>query len=207
MPNPCRRAALLVAPFLIAVSVGCEKESARVDAPQPVVIETPEQRFDRIIESLKRHVEDEALGDAGALLSYDAPPGTPVTDATTRVTHEITPPAAEGEPYRATISLLTQSTVTMVLPQKSEEEKQQEEQAEAGLGEEIEGIPSLESLKVPSLDSSAAMGGSAIQTLPGEQVSTFELEFRDGKWELLTELDFKNEPFFATAIEYAIKLQ
>lgn len=170
---------------------------------------TAEERFATIVQTLKRRIENEPLVTGGQI---DAPPGTPIADARARVSHELAP-EVEGEPRRATICLSTSSTVTVVLPPPKEGDKARDQaktQSEVSeLQAELEGVADLDSLVVPTTDGlNSRLGKSPIHEIkPDETQSCYELEYRDGRWKLLTELDEENEPFFALVIEFAVKKQ
>lgn len=188
------------------VACGCDSPQAE-EKPAPVVKqETPEELLGLIVESLKRRVEDSSLRDASALDSFGAAPGTPMTDATITVSHEYLPPAGDNEPHRAKLVFATKSTVTMILPGKEQEEEAVASEGDLVLEEEIEGVPPLESLVVPSVTKNRSTGPSE-QRLSNEEESVYELEFRGDKWELVTEIDREAEPFNALAIEYALNRQ
>ncbi len=193
--------------FAPIVLLGCS--SPTPPAP-PMAPPTAEERFDTIVQTLKRRIENEPMvGGAG----LDSPPGTPIADSTARVSHELTPPAGEGEPYRAVVHLTTTSKVTVVLPPPSEED-QKKDQAKtnaqvAELKSDLEGVGDLDALVVPTTEGlNSRFSKSPIHEItPEESRSSYELEFRNGRWELLTELDEENEPFYALAIEFALKTQ
>ena len=92
-----------------------------------------------------------------------------MTDWSTRVEHELIPPAAEGEPHRATVSIITKSTVTMVLiPDDEPEEDQDADSGEASGG----GDPAVDGRGAPS----ALLHSSSMKRLPDERESRFDLE-------------------------------
>lgn len=211
-PDSFRRLVLAAALPLLLVCSGCETSSSDglAEAPAPP---TAEERFDRIVTILEDRIEGGSLGTAEAVADYNAPPGTPVTNATVRVDHELTPPSDDNDIHRGNVCLTTNSRVTIVLPTPTEEErdatsaKRSSELAE--LESELDGVVDLDSLVTPSTDGLASrLGSSPIHEIePGETQRCYEFEFRDGKWVLLTELDRENEPFYAIAIEYALRKQ
>lgn len=203
-PSSWRLIACLALPIALA---GC---STPAPPAPPTPPPTAEERFETIVQTLKQKIEDEPIVGGATL---DSPPGTPIADSRVRVSHELTPPASEGEPPRGVVCLTTRSTVTVVLPPPSEED-QKRDQAKtksrvAELEGDIEGVGDLEALVVPTTDGlKSRLSKSPIHEIkPDETKSCYEFEFRDGRWELLTELDEENEPFYALAIEFALKTQ
>lgn len=212
-PSPSRSATRLsrfaILPLLAVVALGCEETLAPDAAAQADPLPTPEERFESIVSTLKRQVENGDLNAMNAVADYNTPAGMPVTEAKVRVSHELTPPTAEGEPYRGVVLLTTKSTVTIVLPRPTEDEtdaadakrKARREELEASL----EGVPDLDMLVAPS--SNRVTTTPIHEISPDESTSRFEMEYRDGLWHLVSELDPVNEPFYAVAIEYALKRQ
>lgn len=199
--------------LLMAVAlVGCEEKTAAPAPPPPPP--TPEERFERIVSTLEDRLENTSLSGASVVADYNAPLGTPIAQAKVRVDHELKKPASPDEPYRGVICLSTpDSKVTVVLPEPSEEEKAEAAAKKASkraqLQDEIEGSPELEALVVPTTDDLAGrMNTSPIHEIKATDTkSCFELEYHDGRWVLVTELDEENEPFYAFAIEYAMGKQ
>lgn len=200
-----QNAGLLV---LVVLLAGCDqaetKRSATVDPPP-----TPEERFESIVKTLRRQLESDDLSVGVAGGDYNAEPGVPVTNATVRVTQELIPPAAEGQPYRGVICLRTKSKVTVVLPQPTEEEAEKDKAKRKAqrdeLESELEGVADLDMLVAPKADRFSSSPIHEIE--PDETESCYDLEYREGRWVLLSELDEENEPFYAIAIEYAMKRQ
>ena len=164
--------------------------------------------------SLRRHLEDESLGATVAVADYNAGLGRPSATGRVSVESELIPPTSEGELYRAVIGLkLTDTKVTVVSPLPSKEELQDEKKRQREeldrLEDELEGVADLDSLVTPSRNTASAQATSSrvSEIEPEDDKSLFNLEFRDGRWELLTELDRENEPLFAVAMEYALKQQ
>lgn len=193
---------------LVMAIAGCDTPASKpavVAEPPP----TPEERFDSLVQTLKRQIENGALDGINAGRDYNAPAGTPVTKARVRITHELTPPVTDGEPYRGVVCFVTKSKVTVVLAQPTEEEsaeadaKRKAKRAE--LETDLEGVPDLDMLVAPSANRLAASPIHEIE--PDETNSCFEFEYRDGLWRLVSELDRDNEPFYAIAIEFALKRQ
>ena len=195
---------------LAGVLIGCTPAPKPTAPPPPP---TPEERFDRIVGALEEKLNDSAFGTADAVTDYNAPAGTPITDAKVEIKHTLTPPTGEGGVHHAQLCLITKAKVTVTLPTKSDEDDEKEESSprrnpadEKRLGE---GLPSMDSLIVPSREEAAnRLGSSGVHEIdPGVTQRCFELEFRDGKWVLVSEVDQENEPFNALAIEYALKKQ
>lgn len=198
--------------LLAVAACGCAGEAAPT-ADAPAAPPTAEERFERIVRTLEDRLEDGSLNAASAAADAAAAPGSPVTDATVRVSHEVFPRSSEGAPQRAKVCITTKAKVLVALPSETEEEKEEAKKEELEererLEKELDGIADLDSLKIPKSDGLAGrLGSSSVHEInQGDVQRCFELEYREGKWELLTELDRENEPFNALAIEYALRKQ
>lgn len=195
--------------MIVGALVGCGPSPEPVK-PAPAT-PTPQERFDRLVSALEEKLGDSALGSGDVFAAYNAPLGTPITDAKVKVKHSLTPSGGEGGAPHAQLCLITEAKVRVTLPPKSgddddEDESSSKKKENKSLGE---GLPSRESLVVPTREEAASrLGGSGVHEIdPGVTQRCFELEYRDGQWVLLTELDKENEPFNALAIEYALKKQ
>lgn len=193
----------------VCLAVGCESEPEPVKAPPAPP--TPEESFEQIVGALEEKLSDTSFGTADAITDYNAPPGTPITDATVRVKHQLTPPDGEGGVYRAQLCIITEATVTVTLPPPTEgdDEPGRKKSEDKTPDSDLDGMPSMDSLIVPRPGEVAGrLGGSGVHEIdPGVIQRCFDLEHRDGKWVLLSKLDRENEPFNALAIEYALKKQ
>lgn len=204
--------ALLAGLALVAVA-GCEPEPTQSTAVEPPPRErTPEDRFEAIVETLKHGLENQSISSQSLAVDGAPGPGDPVAAARIQVEHELLPPEEEGEPYRARVTFVSDSKVTVVLPkpQKGDDEatkkKNQEEQSVADL--DIEGLD-LDQLKVPTQDAVAEkMGTSPIHELQSEdEERTFEMILRDGRWALVNEPDPATEPYYDLVLKRAIRNQ
>jgi hypothetical protein len=208
-----RRQAIWSGPLAILVGslIGCGPASEPVAPPPPPP--TPEERFDRIVGALEDKLNDSAFGTADAVSDYNAPAGTPITAAKVEVKHTLTPPDGEGGVHHAQLCFITKAKVTVTLPTKSDEEDDEEKPSSRRTSPEKEplgeGLPDMDSLIVPSREEAASrLGSSGVHEIdPGVTQRCFELEFREGQWVLVSEVDKENEPFNALAIEYALKKQ
>lgn len=198
---------LLVA--LPAWLVGCSEPETEKPS-KPAISLSPEERFEAFLSTLRRQIEDDSMGSFQASNEFNAPVGTPVTNAKIEVESELIKPEGEAESYRARVCLINNSKVTVVLPGPSEEEvaeaKAEQEKEIEQLEQELEGVGELDSLLTPP--KLASSGGTTIHEIKSEEdTNCYELEFREGRWELISELDRENKPFYASVIEYSLKRQ
>lgn len=187
----------------LAVIAGCDGVGS-VDSPAPPPPPTPAERFERFLTTLKRKVQDPSLRASSAAADYGAEPGTPVTDWATTIEHDYQPSTGD-QPPRAAVTLVTKSTVTMVLP-KRESESDSDGKGRSRDSGKSDGAGELGAIVSPA-PSPSRLPASSIQTLPNEQKTRLELEYRGDAWVLLTELDRIDQPFTAAAVEYALRRQ
>lgn len=197
--------------LLLVFAGGCGGPAEEPLAPPPP--RSAAERFESLMKALRDYVGDQA-SQARVAGDYAADPMGPVANADFTVEEEYRPPAdgAEG-PHLATVCFITRSSVTVTLPPTepaerkdiSEERSKQLEE----LGEGLEGIADLDSLIVPSPEAlGERIGASPTVEIENDETRTcYELEFRDGKWVALTELDRTEQPFYALAVEYALRRQ
>lgn len=205
-PRRLSRALTMVA-AAACLSAGCEPKTTT--APEPPRPRTPEERFAAIVETLKHGLETQSI--SAQSVARDGAPGAgdPVAAARIKVEHELFPPEKDGDPYRATVTFVSDSRVTMVLPPPSTEDKPPGKRTgEQTLPEvEIDGLD-LEQLQVPSQQALAErMGNSPIKELESKDERKFELVLRDGRWAMVNEPDPDDEPYYDLVLRRAIKTQ
>lgn len=191
---------------------GCDEPRER--EPTEPRVQSAEERFETMVNLLKRTIEQGNLSDTSSVADFNAAPGIPVTTAKFRVDHELEPPTKDGTPRKATVCFRTRSKVIVTLPGPSDEEMESDraktksriEEAEEG---GIEGVPDMESLIVPERSGmSSRIGQSPVHEIDsGEEKTCYPLEFREGRWQLVEPLDDDDDPFYSSIIEYALKRQ
>ena len=189
--------------LVLVLGCGGERPAERPAVAPP----TPEERFENLVAALKRQY-DVPLPAAPFVPSVPVTePGVPVISTRTKnIEHKLIEPTEEGSSYKGIVTIATQSTTTTLLPIEEKKEEKQENEASS------EGVASVDSDGLGGLirtgnDPVTRLGTSPLKTVETENIRTLEFEFREGAWILLTEIDEENEPFTATAVEYALKRQ
>ncbi|MEN0110022.1 MAG: hypothetical protein AAF805_04800 [Planctomycetota bacterium] len=194
----------------LTASVGCGDPSEEALAPPPPP-PTPAERFESLVAALKDYVGDQS-SQARVAQQYAADPSGPVASGEFLVEESYQPPEGKG-PHIATLCFTTKSSVTVTLPPPSgagrEDANDQRSEQLKELGEGLEGVADLDSLIVPSPETlGARLGASPTVAIENDETRTcYELEYRDGKWEAVTELDRIEQPFYTLAVEYALLRQ
>jgi hypothetical protein len=185
--------------------VGCDgppppAPAAPANEPAPP---TPEKRFAAFLEAFTRQLNNDQIRGNAAVMTRGDDPNGPTAQWKTEVTHEVLPPSADGAPRRAKLRVTTTSKVTVVIKRKSvdDEEGEEEDSERSDADRDGQTAPRSSTKTVP------LVADSPMKTLPSEQVSDYDFEFRDGRWVLLTEIDREKEPFTAVTMDYALNRQ
>lgn len=202
----------LFAALVGVLASGCGGPAEELLAPPPPP-PTPQERFDSLMTALRDYVGDQP-SQVREAQDYAADPKGPVAVADFRVEESYEPPAdGEEGPHVATVCFITKSSVTVTLPPSEREERasvrQDRDEQLKELGEGLEGVADLDSLIVPSPEALGdRIGATPTVEIENDDTRTcYELEYRDGKWEAVTELDRVEDPFYALAVEYALLRQ
>lgn len=203
--------------LLLLVAPGCDR-SAAPTANVAVAEPGPEEKFDNVLQLVREGVGDStvAAGSAAPLV-----PGGPQPQWTTRVEHKLIPPAVEGSPFRAVVTIRTTGSIMVRVPDPEPIEVE-----ERGRGAGVD--PSADPLLADPLSVDLAAPGadplgpitrkrpkpksplrSPIQMVDSESEREFELRYVDNRWELVTELsptDRDDELYYRT-FERALRLQ
>lgn len=225
LPATARLWTVLIAGLLVVVHVGCEdtaQQAARRNNLGPV---GPEESFKRIMERLKRrleqgprHVVSSGLGgESGATSSFSLQ---------TNVTGELLEPEDEGTPHRAEVIIRTHADYvhTRTAPEAPSERPNGEaadsldailngDAAAAGIGEDPLLTPDL-SLSEDPLAADAPAGeekeegepGTDTLTDPYDEVNRYELVYKDRRW-VLAEPIAEDREALQRIFEYALEGQ
>lgn len=211
--------AILICALLGASLAGCGEQTqsnASAAAARTAKKPTPEESFKLIVDTFRRGMEDVpirfVMRDEG---------GQSMMVGKREVSHELIRPTKEGEPYRAFITVHTQSHYSTQRT-KVPEENGAEEQAEEGssgiepLGESDDenGLETFDSDLVSAPGTSKESRRSA--TAPAEELvarrtdqgqQRYELVYENGLWTLVSKLDPETEQSIGYAFEKALKTQ
>jgi hypothetical protein len=210
--------AILITALLGASLAGCEQatpnESAAAakDPKQP----SPEDSFQLIVDTFRRGMEDVPIG---FVMREES--GQSMMTGKREVSHQLIRPTKEGEPYRAIITVHTQSRYS-IQRTKVPEENGLEEQAEVGSSGiesvgEPDGESGLETFDSDLVDapgssketrrSTAAPTAELVARRPDKGQQKYELVYENGLWTLVTKPDPETEQSIQSAFEKALKTQ
>lgn len=197
--------------------LGCERPASTSDlsATSPTK-PSPEESFQLIFETFRRGLEDVPIG---FVLRKEG--GHSMMVGKNEVSYELLRPATAGDPYKAIITVDSQSRYSI--------QRSTEEAAEAGREEdaanqsadnvlaepgEASGIEILDPELVgapaegaPSRRSTPGAGEGTVARRPDEEVRKYELVYEDGRWTLTTELNPETEQSIRNAFDRALNTQ
>jgi hypothetical protein len=211
--------AILIAALLGASLAGCGEQAtsdASAGAAKDPKKPTPEESFQLIVDTFRRGMEDVPIG---FVMREES--GQSMMVGKREVSHQLIRPTKESEPYRAIITVHTQSRYS-IQRTKVPEENVSEEQADVGssgvdpLGEP-DGESGLETFDSELVDapsssketrrSTATPTGELVARRPDEGQQKYELVYENGLWTLVTKPDPETEQSIQYAFEKALKTQ
>lgn len=206
----------LIGTCLIA-SAGCQQESA---PPTPAVTERPgpEASFAEIVELFKNGMELPG-SNLSNVFTQDAGSSSRIQVHNT-VTSQLIPPSNAEDFYRGTITVSTQSMYSMRRTNDNDDkdESADDESPNAaankgfGDGETEEGQfqsfdPGLVANPPDGEKEGETNGATSVQRRPEKDDRTYELIYREDRWQLITKLDPKTERSVANAFDRALRNQ
>jgi hypothetical protein len=207
-----RRRLEFVLAFSVAVValVGCDRDMAETTAAPATM--TPEEKFELIVDTFRRAMET----DASTVIATGGAGQQAAVSISNTVKHQLTPPAKEGELYRGTITVESYSHYSIQRTPSQQEAVGDDEagnetgsRTAGGVESNVEisdaeliGGVSSRPRRVPSV-----LGKTGPLARPNEHIRTFELEYRNGRWELVSKLDPETEQAVQTAFRHALKTQ
>lgn len=214
MNRPALRRSILVLSLAIAaLSAGCDRRLANGQSSSSAK-NTPEERFQRILESFRRKIEDQPVG----FVVSDGGSRTTMMGMN-KVTSELIPPQNADGHFKAVITVSSQSRYSLRRAKIDETEHDQnaKKQGTNPLADpkEKQGVGILE----PDLSGAARTDTSQsapklpqseediVSRRPDEDVRKFELEDDGSRWVLVTKPDPKTEQSIAFAFSEALAHQ
>jgi hypothetical protein len=200
---------------MLAVAVGCQELSEPTGAAPRHVKPGPEESFEMIVETVRRGIEDVPIGFV--LRDED---GHSMMTGKNEVSHELIPPSKEGEPYKAIITVGSQSHYSIQRATSDEDDEGQvEKQRIDSLAQETDetGLEVFDSELVGSSgkakqdrrppSSAAEKSEKTVTRQADRQERKYEFVYVDGKWTLVTPLDAETEQSIQNAFNRALEMQ
>lgn len=210
-----RRSVLALTLAVSTLSAGCDRHLANGKSSD-VAKNTPEDRFQHILDSFRRKIEDQPVG----FVVSDG--GTRTTMmGTNKVTSQLIGPQNADGHYKAIITVTSQSRYSLRHSKTGADETEHEQKAKnQGTNpladpKEKQGVGILEPDLASTARSDTSQSASKIALpdedtvtrRPNEDVRKFELEDDDGRWVLITKPNPKTEQSIEFAFAEALAHQ
>ena len=200
-----------------ATCISCSRQAANSNASAVAknAKPGPEESFDLIIETFRRRMEETPIG---FVISDSS--GRSTMTGTNKVSHELLRPANETDPYKAVVTVTSQSRYSIKRTKDSSEDAAREKNAdpkadnplaETGDDKSVEsfdpgliGKPAAEGSKTST---PARTTEDVIRRPPDDEVRKYELLYQDGRWILVTELSKETEQSIQNAFNSALSTQ
>ena len=200
-----------------AACISCSRPAANSNAPAAAKNAKlgPVESFDLIIETFRRRMVETPIG---FVISDSS--GRSTMTGTNKVSHELVSPANETDPYKAVVTVTSQSRYSIKRTKDSSEDADREKNsdpkadnplAETGDDNGIEsfdpgliGKPAAES---PKAGAPARTTEDVVARRPDKEVGKYELLYQNGRWILVTELSKETEQSIQNAFNSALATQ
>jgi hypothetical protein len=192
-----------------ACCVSCNRPAVRNTIVKP----GPEESFNLIYDVFRRRMEDTQIG----FVMTDAS-GRSVMSGNNKVSYELIRPASEGEPYKAIVTVTSEShySIRRIIEDSNEDsrDKANSEQADETFQETDQdtlpfesGAPGNAADESSKQKSISRTGEKAYARRQDGKVRNYELIYEKGRWNLVTELDEKTEKAIENAFNNALNTQ
>jgi hypothetical protein len=202
---------LVVAAILGAVScMSCGHQATTASTPPATkfIKPTPEESLSFIMDTFRRRMEETPIGFVIADSN-----GRSTMTGTNKVSYELVRPADGSENFRALVTVKSESHYSMKRTKDSSDDKSDEQNKQASALPPEEGQEGSE-----SCDSSVAIKQTPDATdsssrreedarRPQQQTRTYELDYKEGRWKLVTELNPETESSIKNAFQNALDTQ
>lgn len=200
------RQSFLVTLIAIASCVGCTHDvqttpAAKSSSAPP----TPEESFETIFDTFRRRIEDTPVG-------FVVSGSTSQTSmlGSNKVSKELIPPTEEGGVYKAVITVMSESRYSITRTKESDDDSNdanQNKKSNDPLAEtNAAGEPVDSQLPKPDLGKNR-VPTSMLPTQDKQDTRKYALEYKNGRWELMTELDKETEQSIQNAFKNALATQ
>jgi hypothetical protein len=210
---------LLAAAALGTAVAGCTDSSAPVvsrGAPRPNSKPGPEESFELILETFRRGVEGVKVGFVARREG-----GHSLMSGDNKVSHELIPPKNDGEPYKAIITVQSQSSYSLqrtTTTDSRDDNKSGSQESQSAFAAEDDPV-SIDILDSDLVGNPADAGPASRPAQATEDTTTvarrppttvrknYELRYENGRWALVTKLDPETEQGIENAFTYALNTQ
>lgn len=200
--------AILIASCVANISCNHDEGHAKSTASKGTK-PAAEESFDLIMTTFRRRMEETPLGfvvkDRGGHSTFTGK---------NKVTDELIRPANPNEPYRAVITVASESRYSITRTKESTQDENRERNPNNGdsakPGDETrvetsDGGQAGKNAEAPK--DTTHTTDDVVARRPEEEVHKYELLYKDGRWMLITKLDQKTELSIQNAFDSALAVQ
>jgi hypothetical protein len=212
------RSGFCVAVVVSAYVLGCtEPSDVRIgrSAPRTTGKPGPEESFELILETFRRGVEGAKIGFVARREG-----GRSMMSGENKVSHELIRPDKEGGPYKAIITVRSQSSYSLqrtTAPEETSKENSDNRSSQSDIAgtDDPTGMDILDSdlVSAPPTGGSNRLasqpeGTTTVARVPPTSVKkSYELLYENGRWNLVTKLDPETERGIENAFKHALNTQ
>jgi hypothetical protein len=206
------RIVLVVIAAAGAVScISCDRQAGSSSAvgSSKILKPTPEDTLSFVMETFRRRVEETPIGFVIADSN-----GRSTMTGTNKVSYEIIRPADGGDKLKAIVTVTSQSRYSIKRSKESEEKPEEQAANKSSLDsaeDEQNGVESFDPsvASKQSADTSLSTGRSedVVARRPEEETRKYELDYVDGRWTLVTQLNPETESSIQNAFKNALDVQ
>jgi hypothetical protein len=173
---------------------------------------SPEESFDLILATIRRGLETGAgvVASGGSVPHQDG--GFTAISINNKISHEYFPGTRDGETPRATITVSSASRVSIQrAPAGADRNERPSRDSNSGMTDLDVDISDPGSMALSSGSGSRRLVPGAVSEVSeprhNSEIRTYELVHRNGRWELVTEIDRETDLAVAEAFDYALSTQ
>jgi hypothetical protein len=208
-----RYACFAVASCLLAACVSCNHSSSGSAAvSHPHAKPGPKESFDTIMETFKRRMEDTPVG-----FVVNNSNGRSSLTGQNKVDYELIQPKTESDPYKAVVKVTSRSRYSVKVQSEVPDESAREKNTkkadhllpEKNAKGEEPFDPAVAKASTEDAKSTATSTHTSEQVIPHEdnEERKYELDYRGGRWVLVTELNKETEQAVQNAFKTALDTQ
>jgi hypothetical protein len=208
-----RSAVFAILACLVGVIASCNHQSAATSqaAAKKHAKPGPEESFQTIMDTFRRRMEETPV-----MFIVNNPNGRTSMTGTNKVSSEVFPPKAEGDSYKATISVHSESRYSVKVSETTDDSSHDKNNGKSDRmlpDKDQKGNDALDQFSTKGSSDSSKSAGSSPHTTeqvlghPDVEDHKYDLVYQDGRWVLVTELNKETEQAIANAFKSALDTQ
>jgi hypothetical protein len=200
--------------FAAVSGISCNEHSGGAKHPAVNAKPGPEESFETIMEMFRRRMEEVPIG----FVVNDASSRSTLT-GTNKVSHELIKPTNPDEPYKAVVTVTSQSRYWVAHTKDNDEADREREANEAAAKNDKQAVNGSADGSKSSDPAGSATSSDSLRSrgpITGERTAVpssdedkrqYELVYENGRWKLVTELNPETEQSVQNAFSNALDTQ